>query len=148
MLDQIKNRVRNHSYMSQIERDEQRIQSTAEYFTPTELVQKMLDSLPEELFVDSTKTFIDPACGDGQFLGEVLIKKLENGIELTVALSTLYGVDIMRDNVDLCKRRIGGGNIIMGDMLHPCIKLEEQTDEEHQLMMKWFGQPKLTDFMK
>jgi type I restriction-modification system DNA methylase subunit len=138
MLEQIKNRIRNHSYMSQIERDEQRIQATAEYFTPTELVQKMLDSLPEELFSDSTKTFIDPACGDGQFLGEVLIKKLENGIALPVALSTLYGVDIMRDNVDLCKKRLGGGNIIMGNTLCPEEEFEEQTKEEKQLMKKWF----------
>ena len=138
MLEQIKNRIRNHSYMSQIERDEQRIQATAEHFTPTELVQKMLNSLPEELFSDSTKTFIDPACGDGQFLGEVLIKKLENGIDLTVALDTLYGVDIMRDNVDLCKRRLGGGNIIMGDTLCPEKELEGQTIEEKKLIKKWF----------
>lgn len=144
MLEQIKNRVRNHSYMSQIERDEQRIQSTAEYFTPTELVQKMLDSLPKELFVDPTKTFIDPACGDGQFLGEVLIKKLENGIDLIVALSTIYGVDIMRDNVDLCKKRLGGGNIIMGDTLNPDQRLDEQTDDEYYLMRLWFSTPMLS----
>jgi type I restriction-modification system DNA methylase subunit len=144
MLEQIKNRVRNHSYMSQIERDEQRIQSTAEYFTPTELVQKMLDSLPKELFVDPTKTFIDPACGDGQFLGEVLIKKLENGIDLIVALSTIYGVDIMRDNVDLCKKRLGGGNIIMGDTLNPDQRLDEQTDDEYYLMRLWFTTPMLS----
>ena len=146
MLEQIKNRIRNHSYMSKIERDEQRIQATAEYFTPTELVQKMLDSLPEELFSDSTKTFIDPACGDGQFLGEVLIKKLENGIDLAVALSTLYGVDIMRDNVDLCKKRLGGGNIIMGNTLCPEEEFEEQTEEENQLMKKWFTN-NLTQFL-
>lgn len=139
MLEDIKNRIRNHSYMSQIERDIQRIQATAEHFTPTELVQNMIDSLPEELFSDPTKTFIDPACGDGQFLGEVLIKKLENGIDLTTALDTLYGVDIMRDNVDLCKKRLGGGNIIMGDTLSPERKLEEQTTKERDLMKKWFG---------
>ena len=139
MLEEIKNRIRNHSYMSQIERDEQRIRATAEHFTPTELVQKMLNSLPEELFSDSTKTFIDPACGDGQFLGEVLIKKLENGIDLTVALDTLYGVDIMRDNVDLCKKRLGGGNIIMGDTLCPERKLEGQTIEEKKLIKEWFN---------
>ena len=139
MLENIKNRIRNHSYMSQIERDEQRIRATAEHFTPTELVQKMLNSLPEELFSDSTKTFIDPACGDGQFLGEVLIKKLENGIDLTVALDTLYGVDIMRDNVDLCKKRLGGGNIIMGDTLCPERKLEGQTIEEKKLIKEWFN---------
>ena len=139
MLEDIKNRIRNHSYMSQIERDQQRIQATAEHFTPTELVQNMIDSLPEELFTDPTKTFIDPACGDGQFLGEVLIKKLENGIDITTALNTLYGVDIMRDNVDLCKKRLGGGNIVMGDTLCPEKKLEGQTTEEVNLMKKWFG---------
>ena len=100
MLEEIKNRIRTHSYMSQIERDKQRIQSTAEHFTPTELVRNMIDSLPDELFSDPTKTFIDPACGDGQFLGEVLIKKLEHGIDINTALDTIYGVDIMRDNVD------------------------------------------------
>ena len=139
MLEDIKNRIRNHSYMSQIERDKQRIQATAEFFTPTELVQKMIHSLPKELFSDPTKTFIDPACGDGQFLGEVLIKKLENGIDLNIALDTLYGVDIMRDNVDLCKKRLGGGNIIMGDTLFPEKELEGQTTKEKDLMKKWFG---------
>ena len=138
MLEDIKNRIRTHSYMSQIERDKQRIQSTAEHFTPTELVRDMIDSLPEELFSDPTKTFIDPACGDGQFLGEILIKKLEHGIDLNIALDTIYGVDIMRDNVDLCKRRLGGGNIIMGNTLHPEKKLEGQTNEESNLMKKWF----------
>ena len=125
--------------MSQIERDEQRIRATAEHFTPTELVQKMLDSLPKELFIDPTKTFIDPACGDGQFLGEVLIRKLENEIDLNVALDTLYGVDIMRDNVDLCKKRLGGGNIIMGNTLFPEEELEGQTIEEKKLMKNWFN---------
>jgi len=148
MLEDIKNRIRNHSYMSQIERDQQRIQATAEHFTPTELVQNMIDSLPEELFTDPTKTFIDPACGDGQFLGEVLIKKLENGIDITTALNTLYGVDIMRDNVDLCKKRLGGGNIVMGDTLCPEKKLEGQTTEEVNLMKKWFTEKtNLTPFL-
>lgn len=146
MLEEIKNRIRTHSYMSQIERDKQRIQSTAEHFTPTELVRNMIDSLPDELFSDPTKTFIDPACGDGQFLGEVLIKKLEHGIDINTALDTIYGVDIMRDNVDLCKRRLGGGNIVMGNALHPDKKLEGQTDEESKLMRKWFCKENIEDF--
>ena len=64
---------------------------------------------------------------------------MENGIDLNTALDTLYGVDIMRDNVDLCKKRLGGGNIIMGDTLSPERKLEEQTTKERDLMKKWFG---------
>jgi type I restriction-modification system DNA methylase subunit len=92
--------------MSGIERDKLRIKATGEIFTPTSLVQQILERLPQELFTNTTKTFLDPSCGDGQFLGEVLLCKLENGIDLETALSTIYGVDIMADNVKLCQDRL------------------------------------------
>ena len=93
--------------MSGIERDKARVKSTGEVFTPTPLVQEILDTLDQSLFLDPTKTFIDPSgCGDGQFLGEVLIRKLENGIDFETALSTIYGVDLMQDNVELCRQRL------------------------------------------
>ena len=60
------------------------------------------------------------------------------------ALEDIYGVDIMRDNVDLCKKRLEGGNIIMGNTLEPYIRLDEQTDEEYRLMGKWFGGAQLS----
>jgi type I restriction-modification system DNA methylase subunit len=92
--------------MSGVERDQLRIKSTAEVFTPTPLVQEILDQLPSELFTDPSKTFLDPACGDGQFLSEVLIRKLEAGQDFETALSMIYGVDIMADNVKLCQDRL------------------------------------------
>ena len=92
--------------MSGIGRDHLRIKSTGEVFTPTLLVQKYLDKLPQELFADPTKTYLDPSCGDGQFLGEILIRKIENRIDFEQALNTIYGVDIMQDNVDLCRERL------------------------------------------
>lgn len=92
--------------MSGVERDTLRVKATGEVFTPTPLVQEILDQLDPNLFKDSTKTFIDPSCGDGQFLGEVLIRKVENGIDFETALSTIYGVDLMQDNVDLCRERL------------------------------------------
>jgi hypothetical protein len=93
--------------MSGIERDKARVKSTGEVFTPTPLVREILDTLDQSLFSDPTKTFIDPSgCGDGQFLGEVLIRKLENGIDFETALSTIYGVDLMQDNVELCRQRL------------------------------------------
>ena len=64
--------------MSGVERDKLRIKQTAEVFTPTGLVQEMLDKLEEEdptLFSDPTKTFCDNSSGDGQFLSEVIILK-------------------------------------------------------------------------
>jgi hypothetical protein len=92
--------------MSGVERDRLRIKATAEVFTPTDLVQKTLDNLPQEIFKNATKTFLDNSCGDGQFLSEVLIRKVENGIDFETALSTIYGVDLMPDNVKLCQDRL------------------------------------------
>jgi type I restriction-modification system DNA methylase subunit len=98
--------IRNRSYMSGIERDKVRVKATGEVFTPTSLVQEILDKLDPALFSDPTKTFLDPSCGDGQFLGEVLIRKLENGIDFETALGSIYGVDLMQDNVELCRERL------------------------------------------
>ena len=98
--------IRNRSYMSGLERDQTRIKATGEIFTPTELVRDILDRLLKEIFTDPDKTYLDPSCGDGQFLGEALIRKVENGIDFEQALSTIYGVDLMQDNVDLCRERL------------------------------------------
>lgn len=105
---------RNREYMSGVERDKLRIKQTAEVFTPTPLVQEMLDKLEQEdptLFSDPTKTFLDNSCGDGQFLSEVVIRKMErSGCTLEQALSTTYGVEFMEDNVIECRKRLAGPN--------------------------------------
>lgn len=106
MLSDIIDHIRNRSYMSGVERDKARVKATGEVFTPTPLVQEILDQLPNEQFRDPAKTFLDPSCGDGQFLGEVLIRKMENGSTFEQALSTVYGVDLMQDNIDLCRERL------------------------------------------
>jgi hypothetical protein len=92
--------------MSGVERNTIRIKATQEIFTPTEMVKDLLDNLDPILFVDNDQPFLDPTCGDGQFLGEVLIRKVENGIPFDQALSTIYGVDLMPDNVTLCQDRL------------------------------------------
>ena len=106
MLKQIAEHIRNRSYMSGVEREQARIKATGEVFTPTELVQQVLNNLPQDVFSNPTKTFLDPSCGDGQFLSEVLIRKIENGSTFEQALSTIYGVDLMQDNVELCRERL------------------------------------------
>lgn len=87
-------------------RDKDRIKITAEVFSPTSLVQSMLDDLPKDLISDPTKTFFDPACGNGQILSEVLIRKLENGIDYETAISNIYGADLMPDNISICRNRL------------------------------------------
>lgn len=106
IVDDIINHARNRAYMSGVDRDKVRTKQTAEVFTPTPLVQDVLDRLPQSLFSDATKTFLDNSCGDGQFLSEVLIRKMEHGSTFEQALSTIYGVDLMEDNVMLCRDRL------------------------------------------
>lgn len=101
--------------MSGVERDQLRIKRTGEVFTPFDLVVEIINRIPDIYFSDPSKTFIDPNCGDGQFLGEVLIRKLENGIDFETALSTIYGIDIMEDNVQECRDRLLCGRL---DLVH------------------------------
>jgi len=54
--------------------------SSDEVFTPPELVNQMLDLLPQELFRDKSSTFLDPACKSGVFLREIA-KRLDIGLE-------------------------------------------------------------------
>jgi len=100
--------------MSGIERDAHRIKMTAEIFTKTELVLEILDKIEitqHNIFSDPTKTFLDNSCGDGQFLSEVVIRKMErSGCSLEQALLTTYGVELMEDNVIECRKRLAGPN--------------------------------------
>lgn len=123
MLSKAINHLRDRDYMSGVDRDRNRVKATGEVFTPTPLVQEMLDELPSEVFTDATKTFLEPSCGDGQFLSEVVIKKMENGSTYEQALSTIYGIDLMEDNCIECIKRLYGVNsepqieVIRGDAI-------------------------------
>ena len=131
MWDKIRNKVNNHAYMSSIDRDKQRVQATAEIFTPTDLVIEMLSKINIDR-LGAGKTVLDPACGDGQFLTAIKwVKVYIHQMTEEEALQDIYGVDIMRDNVDLCEKRLGGGTILMGDSLHPDKRLDGQTDDEY-----------------
>ena len=140
----IKELINEHGYMSGVDRMSDRVKDTGEVFTPTDLIVEMLSGLPTSMFAPG-KTVCDPSCGDGQFLVAVKwLKVIEFNVSQEEALEDIYGVDIMRDNVDLCKNRLEGGNIIMGNTMEPHIRLDEQTDEEHRLMRKWFGVAQLS----
>ena len=74
----------------------------------------MLDLVkPETMRIESR--FLEPACGDGNFLAEVLRRKLiivkdryaaDFECYALLAISTLYGIDILQDNVRACRERL------------------------------------------
>ena len=71
------------------------------------LVQEMLSKLPPETWLDPTKTFLEPSCGHGNFLVGVLAFKLTYGPSTPEqALSTVFAVDIMEDNVLEARERM------------------------------------------
>ena len=146
MWDKIKDKINDHAYMSSIDRDKQRIQSTAEIFTPTDLVIEMLSNIGINR-LGAGKTILDPACGDGQFLTAIKwVKVYIHQMTEEEALQDIYGVDIMRDNVDLCKKRLGGGTILMGDSLNPDNRLKDQTDDEHYQLKGLFSSVDIEQF--
>ena len=136
--DKIRDCMNDHTYMGEIDRDAYRIKATAEIFTPTDLVIRMLQRVNLSNFAPG-KTVLDPACGDGQFLtGVKWIKVLFHNMSEEYALKDIYGVDIMRDNVELCKKRLGGGTILLGDTLNPEKRIKDQSDAEHDQMQRLF----------
>jgi hypothetical protein len=106
MIENVIKHIRDREYMSGVAREKSRVKSTGEVFTPTPLVREILDKIPIEKFTDTMRTFLDPSCGDGQFLGEVIIRKIENGSSLEQSLQTTYGVDLMLDNVLVTRDRL------------------------------------------
>jgi hypothetical protein len=134
--------------MSGVERDNARVKAMQEVFTPTPMVQELLDKFPSEIFADLEQPFIDPTCGDGQFLGEVLIRKIEAGATFEQALSTVYGVDLMQDNVDLCRERLLCGrkdlqhiveqNIVCADGLRYHYRFDNTYPYDDELKAKEF----------
>lgn len=95
----------------------QRVADHGEVFTAEREVKAMCDLvLPETQRIDSR--FLEPACGDGNFLAEVLSRKLavvrkkyrrstiDYEMNSLLAVSSLYGVDILADNVAACQERL------------------------------------------
>jgi hypothetical protein len=87
-------------------RTKNRVDEFGEVFTPKELVVQMLDKLNKKDWADPDCHHIDPACGNGNFLVEIVKRKLEAGLTLNQVIASSRGVDIMPDNVIECRARV------------------------------------------
>ena len=98
-------------------KSKERVREHGEVFTAEREVKAMCDLVKDETErIDSR--FLEPACGDGNFLAEILKRKLavvrkkygkspldyeKNSL---LAASSIYGVDILQDNVAACRARM------------------------------------------
>ena len=100
-------------------KSKKRVTDHGEVFTNQREVNAMLDLVKHETErIDSR--FLEPACGDGNFLAEVLRRKLavvdsrysKSQVEWerysVIAVSSIYGVDILEDNAAECRDRLLG----------------------------------------
>ena len=98
-------------------KSKKRVADHGEVFTNEREVNAMLDLVKQETErIEST--FLEPACGDGNFLAEVLRRKLNVVTERykksqfewerysVIAISSIYGVDILEDNAQECRERL------------------------------------------
>lgn len=95
----------------------QRVTERGEVFTAEREVNAMLDLVANECLRPDSR-FLEPACGNGNFLTAILKRKLSElrrkyknspydyEKQAIVAIGSLYGVDIMRDNVEECRERL------------------------------------------
>lgn len=95
----------------------QRVAEHGEVYTAEREVKAMCDLVSDECNrIDSR--FLEPACGDGNFLAEILTRKLaavkkkykksviDYEKNALLAVSSIYGVDILADNVAACRERL------------------------------------------
>ena len=80
--------------------------STQEFFTPYSIIKKMCDKVPESEWSNPKKTFLEPSFGNGQFLIYIVYNRIKHNIDWKTTLNTLYGVELMEDNVIEAKERI------------------------------------------
>lgn len=82
---------------------------TQEFYTPFEIIKRMCDKLSPDTWTDFSKTILEPTAGNYQFVCYVLYKRLENcksQEDLEKAISTIYSLELMQDNVDEGKQRL------------------------------------------
>jgi type I restriction-modification system DNA methylase subunit len=98
--------------------------SKGEVFTPIELVCKILDKIPEEVWRNPNSTFLDPCMGKGTFLLEIVRRLVYiYGYTEDDAKSRIYGYDIRIKYINHLIRR-GLKNVRHKDFLNEIIEME------------------------
>ena len=97
-------------------KSKKRVSDFGEVYTARKQVSDMLDLVRDQSY-DPLATFLEPACGNGNFLAEILRRKLSSvstkrnvsaniEIEVLKCVSSIYGVDIQPDNVIEARERL------------------------------------------
>ena len=102
MVDKNKHNIESGS---NIDRSDERINSTGEVFTPMELCAEMVNEIPEHILKDPSSTFLDNSAGSGNFIVALQDKLKEYHSLEHINNNMLYALELMEDNhKELCDR--------------------------------------------
>ena len=97
--------------MQRLTKSRSRVKKYGEVYTPDHIVRQMCDMLPADAWDRIDRTFLEPSCGNGNFLVEIFRRKLElcqtpqDGLR---ALESITGIDILPDNCEESRERLRG----------------------------------------
>ena len=111
-------------------KSKQRVKDFAEVFTNPREVNAMCDLIPNDVWEDISKTFLEPCCGEGVFVLEILRRKFsrcKKRKDYTVALQSVYGMEIQADNVEITIKNI----ISLCEQYFKVTKAEKEIINDH-----------------
>ena len=116
----------------QRKQSKERVAKYGEVFTPDHIVRQMCDDLEKESpgCFSPRKTFLEPTCGEGAFILEILRRKFANCLcrqDFTAALDSVYGMELQADNVQDCIENV---KTLCGQYFKPT-RAELQMIEDH-----------------
>ncbi len=88
-----------------------------EVLTPDNLIYEMLNCLPEEVWLNENYKWLEPSCGNGNFLNITKQKLLKNISEESIIKNILYGIEIQENLFNECKTRTNIVNLKNSDFL-------------------------------
>lgn len=144
--------------MSKQIKSKKRVKDFAEVFTAEREVKAMCDLIPPtEWAIEST--FLEPACGNGNFLVEIYERKLKlcqstkDGLK---ALASIVGIDIQADNVEESRKRLyemycdkfSDCNEFCKVMAREILKNNIICGDSLKIMEQWEDKPKQLNFLE
>lgn len=128
-----------------------RDRSSQEIWTQPREVNAMCDMLPKEMF-QPDKRFLEPSCGDGNFVVEIYRRKLKNCTcrkDAETALASVWAIELQQDNMEVCKERVRAlfSEYGYADLdFEPVFKTNFIIDDALKVMRQWNRENEINEF--
>jgi len=98
--------LKDNDNIVKISRTVDRVKKTGELFTPIKYINDIIADLTNAGMCKDNKRILEPSCGDGNFVLAIIKKKIDENMSIINALRTTYAIDLMEDNINLCRKRV------------------------------------------